>query len=133
MAPVIVAPDPVTLALPYLRTALADDTVTVAAKVPAPRPERLVVLRRAGRTRAVQNILTRPRIDAQVWAANEFDALQLADLVEAHLLAAPGEVAGVSRASLFLGPTPIPDPDDETPRALLTVEWQLKGVQIPES
>ena len=127
MAPVITYPDAVALALPYLRTALADPTVTVAASVPSTRPAKLVYLRRAGGTDRVHHILDRPRIDVQVWHSSEFAALALADLVRAHLLAAPGLVAGVSRASTFLGPTPIPDPESDTPRALLTVEWQVRG------
>lgn len=129
MAPLITFPDAVTLALPYLVSALADPSVTVAASVPNPRPANLVTLRRAGGTERVNGILDRPRIDAQVWAGSEFAALALADLIRGHLLAAPGRVVGVSRASTFLGPTPIPDPESGTPRVLLTVEWQLRGVQ----
>lgn len=129
MTPVITFPDVVTLALPYLRTALNDISITVAAAVPTTRPAKLVTLRRAGGTERVNGILDRPRIDAQVWHTSEFLALQLADIVRAHLLAAPARVAGVSRASTFLGPTPIPDPESGTPRVLLTVEWQIKGVQ----
>lgn len=128
MAEVLIPADPVTLALPYLRTALPGEEIH--ARVPATKPARLVVLRRAGRTRSLHNILTRPRIDAQVWALTDFDALELADEVEAHLLAAPGLVDGVSDATVFLGPTVVPDPDDETPRVLLTVEWQIKASPV---
>jgi hypothetical protein len=129
MAPVIVAQDEVDLAIPYLRTALADDSVTVAGRVPTPRPVRLVVLRRSGQTRALHGILIRPRIDAQVWAANEADAVILGNLVEAHLLAAPGLLDDITDATSFLGPTPIPDGNDDTPRVLLTVTWQVRGTQ----
>lgn len=129
MAPVITFPDSVALALPYLRTALSDVSITVAATVPSPRPAKLVTLRRAGGTERVNGILDRPRIDAQVWHSSEFLALALADTVRAHLLAAPGRVTGVSRAFTFLGPTPIPDPESDSARVLLSVEWQVKGVQ----
>lgn len=128
MTPVLLAADPVTLAVPYLRLALPGEEIH--GRVPSPRPIRLVVLRRSGRTRALHNILTRPRIDAQVWASDDFAALALADEVEAHLLAAPGEVDGVSDASVFLGPTVVADPNDETPRVLLTVEWQIKALPV---
>ena len=128
MTQVLTVPDVVTLALPYLRTALNDVTITVAASVPNPRPAgRLVTLRRAGGTRKVSNIIGVRRIDAQVWASTEFAALQLADTVEAHLLAAPGRVAGVTAASSFLGPVPIPDDASGEKRALLTCTWEIKG------
>lgn len=127
--PVITFPDAVSLALPYVRTLLADPSVTVAAKVPAVRPARLVVLRRAGGTETTRGLQDRPRIDVQAWDKTEFDALALCDRVRAYLRAAPGRVAGVTLASTFLGPTPIPDPDSSTPRALATVEWRLRGTQ----
>jgi hypothetical protein len=129
MVPVVTYPDAVTLALPYLRTALDDSTVTVAASVPNPRPARLVVLRRAGGTDTVSHLLDRPRIDIQAWAATEHDALHLADLARAHLLAAPGRVTGVSRATTFAGPIPIPDDASGAKRALCSVELQVKGQQ----
>lgn len=129
MAPVITYPDAVVLALPYVRTMLADGTITVAASVPNPRPAKLVVLRRAGGLETTQGIQDRPRIDVQAWAATEFAALDLAGRVRSYLLAAPGRVTGVSFASTFLGPTPVPDPDSDTPRALCTVEWWVRGTQ----
>lgn len=133
MAPVIVFPDPVTLGLPYLRTALDDATVTVSGQVPSPRPARLVRLRRAGGLERINGTRDLPRLDAQVWCPDEDDALALAALVRGHLLAAPGLVAGVERARTFAGPFTVPDPDDETPRVLLTVEWQVRGTQAPAS
>lgn len=128
MIPVIVPTDAVIALLPYLRTKLADGT-TVAASIPSPRPTRLVALRRAGGTSTTHNIFDRPRIDAQVWAATEFEAMALAARVRAYLLAAPGRVAGILAATDFLGPTPIPDPDSGQPRVLLTIELQTRGVQ----
>lgn len=129
-APVIVHPDSVALALPYLRTALADVTVTVAASVPAVRPVRLVVVRRVGGLDRTLGIFDRPRLDVQVWAASDFDAQALAQKVRGHLVAAPGRVAGVSAASTFLGPTNIPDDESGAPRCLTTVEWQVRGTQL---
>jgi hypothetical protein len=65
-----------------------------------------------------------------VWDLDEDAALTLAGLVEAHLLAAPGLVAGVTYATSFLGPTATPDPDDDSAaHVLLTVTWQVGGTQ----
>ena len=126
--PVVTFPDIVTALLPHLRTQIAG--VTFAASVPNPRPTGpLVTLRRAGGTDRVNGIYDRPRIDVQVWHSSEFSALALAAQVRAHLLAAPGRVAGVSRASTFTGPIPIPDESSDQPRVLLTVELQIKGAQ----
>lgn len=140
LPPVITFPDPVMLALPYLRGLVTDfyvdlyvDTYTggivVAARVPNPRPAAFVMLRRAGGVDRVRGIFDRPRIDAQIWHTSEHAAFSLAAFVRAQLLAAPGRVAGISHASTFLGPTPIPDPDSGQARVLLTIEWQIRGVQ----
>lgn len=127
--PVITFPDVVTTLLPYLRAAIPD--VTFAASVPSPRPVGpLVTLRRAGGVDRANGIYDRPRIDAQIWHSSEFLAFALAALVRAHLLAAPGRVAGVSYASTFTGPLAIPDELSGQPRILLTVELQIKGVQL---
>lgn len=133
MAPVIVVPDVVTLALPYVRDMLGDGSITVAASVPKVRPAKLVTLRVAGGGERLQGILGLPRIDAVCWRSTEFDALALAEAVRAILRAAPGRVPGVSRAATFAWPFPVPDPASGNPRALTTVTWQIKGVQIPES
>lgn len=127
--PIIVPVDIVTALLPYLRTKLADGTVTVAASIPNPRPVRLVSLRRSGGTTTTRNIFDRPRIDAQVWAATEFEVMALAARVRGYLLGSPGRVTGVVAASDFLGPTPIPDPDSGAARVLLSIELQTRGTQ----
>lgn len=133
MAPVIQIPDVVALALPYVRDMLGDDSVTVAASVPKIRPAKLVTLRLAGGGERLHGILGLPRIDAVCWRSTEFDALAMAEEVRAILRAAPGRVAGVSRASTFAWPFPAPDPASGNPRALATVEWQVKGIQLPDS
>lgn len=140
LPPVITFPDPVMLALPYLRTLLADTYsdvyastytggIIVAARVPNPRPPVLVTLRRAGGVERVNGIFDRPRIDAQIFHTSEHAAFALAAFVRAQLLAAPGRVDGISHASTFLGPTPIPDPLSGQARVLLTVTWQIRGIQ----
>lgn len=133
MAPLITFPDVVALALLYVRTMLADASITVAATVPATRPTKLVTLRLAGGSDRLHGILARPRIDAVCWRSTEFDALALAERVRSILRAAPGRVDGVSASSTFAFPFPAPDPASGNPRALTTVQWQVRGLQLPES
>jgi hypothetical protein len=124
-APVVTFPDIVTSLLPYLRAQIA--SVTFAASVPNPRPTgALVTLRRSGGVES-SPVTDRPRVDAQVWHTSEFNAFALAAQVRAHLIAAPGRVAGIYKATTFLGPTPVPDPDSSQPRVLFTVEFILRG------
>lgn len=130
--PLVVYPDPVKVALDYLRPALAarDEPAaagtTVTARIPNPRPTGpLVVLRAAGGTSPYLSA-DRPRLDVQVWHSDEYHAAALAQLVRGLLLAMPGE-GPVRRVADFLGPTPIPDPESGQPRYLFTVEITLRG------
>jgi hypothetical protein len=132
MDPIILYPDPVELALPYLRDLLGSDAA-VHGRIPNPRPAYLVHIRRAGGVPTARNVADRPRVDAQVWAPTDPECVELAGRVLAYLLAAPGRVDGVSFARAFLGLTPIPDPDTGSPRILLTVEWQIRGSEAEVS
>lgn len=140
LLPLVVYPDPVTVALPWLREVMptrvepyAQGTV-VAAAFPAPtdtdrrQPGRdypVVVLRPAGGTSPVLSV-DRPRLDAQVWHRDEFSAQALAQLVRGllHQLVGRGPVRSVRD---FSGPTPVPDPESGQPRFLLTVELTVRG------
>lgn len=138
--PVVIQPDPVAEALRFLRPALAERAEPYAAgtlvrsSVPSQRPKDeqtgellpLVVLRPAGGVSQVLSV-DKPRLDAQVWHRNEFDAAALAQLVRGLLRSMPG--AGAVRAvSDFTGPVPVPDPESGQSRYLLTVELTTRGV-----
>jgi hypothetical protein len=123
--PLIVFPDVVPDLIAGLQSELGA-AVKVAGRVPRPRPATpLVVLRRAGGVET--GIVDRPRIDAQVWHDDEPAATALAGRVRTWLLGTPGRVVGVRAASTFSGLIPIPDPESQQERVLLTVELAVRG------
>lgn len=129
--PLVVYPDAVTVALNFLRPALAARTepeaagVTLHARVPTPRTLPFVLVRAAGGVISTATI-DRPRVDVQVWHRDEFNAAALAQLTRGllHTMTGRGPVRGVRD---FLGPTPVPDPESGNARYLLTVEMTLRG------
>lgn len=116
----------------YLRTALTAraesyaQSVDVGTRKPTTFTPPVVAVRRAG---GLSDAITidRPRLDVQVWHTDDAKAHDLAQLCRALLFAMPG-TGGVIRVRDFLGPTPIPDPDTQSPRYLFTVELHMRGV-----
>lgn len=108
----------------YLRGALVDRTEPYAQnvkfdrKVPNPRPSRLVVVRRDGGN--VSGVFDRPRVALDVWADSEQNATDLASLIVALALDAPGS-AGCVRVSHLSGPNSVADPSGQ-PRRLALIE-----------
>lgn len=126
----ILFPDAELWAINYERAALAARTesyksgVVVSNTVPTTRPPRLVTIRRDGGS--VRGVFDRPRFGVNVWAATEKDAADLAALVSALFLQAPGDGVCVSIRQLS-GPSPIADAQ---PRRYMTFEAQLRGVPL---
>ena len=119
-------PDAQLVVVEYLRVLL--DPVPVGTRVPNPRPDRLVTLRRAGGVRGA--VVDRPRLDFFAWAQADEDAQDLIGAVRRHLAAMPGlrgevRVTGVAE---FAGPVPAPDESGQ-PRWLATWEIALRGVR----
>jgi hypothetical protein len=116
----------------YLRDALALRSeafltgVEIGTRKPADFDGKFVMVRRAG---GVSDAITvdHPRVDVQVWHNRDQDAHDLAQLCRALLFAMPG-TGGVIRVRDFLGPTPIPDPETQSPRYLFTVELAMCGI-----
>lgn len=108
----------------YLRGALVGRTEPYAQgvkfdrKVPNPRPDRLVVVRRDGGN--VRGVFDRPRVALDVWAKTEQDATDLARLVVALALEAPG-ADGCTRVQHLSGPNSVADPSGQ-PRRLALIE-----------
>lgn len=96
----------------------------VSNAVPPTRPARLVTIRRDGGS--VAGVFDRPRFGVNVWAENEKDAADLARLVSALFLQAPGDGVCVSLRQLS-GPSPIPDAQ---PRRYMTFEATLRGTPL---
>ena len=108
----------------YLRGALADRTETYATgvkfdrKVPNPRADRMVIVRRDGGN--VSGLLDRPRVAFDVWAKTEQDATNLAALIVALAFEAPG-TEGCVRVQHLSGPNSVADPSGQ-PRRLALIE-----------
>jgi hypothetical protein len=129
-------PSAVLLAVQWLRTALPLATghdVAVHAKVPNPRPAGpMVVVRRTGGL-PDSAYRDRPRLDLQCWDEDEHAAEDLAGWAHAVMLQAKNQLVNgvrIGRTDTFLGPYVNPDPASSAPRYLLTVEWQVPGVQL---
>lgn len=108
----------------YLRGALVGrpepyaQGVKFDRKVPNPRPDRLVIVRRDGGN--VSGAFDNPRVALDVWAKTEQDATNLASLIVALALEAPG-TNGCTRVSHQSGPNAVADPSGQ-PRRLCLIE-----------
>lgn len=122
-APVVVWPDVTMLAANHLAGLL---DVPVSARVPRPRPDEFVVLRRVGGPR--RNALTDDaRLDVQVWAPSDARAVAIAQQARRHLAEMPQHVDQVRQFTEDAGPTLIPDAPSDVPRVLLTVVLSVRG------
>lgn len=118
-------PDAELVVVEYLRPLL--DPVPVGLRVPNPRPDRFVTLRRVGGT--ADRIIDTARIDVFAWALTDQDAHDMAMTIRRYLAAMPGTRSGnvrVIRVEEF-GSLPAPD-DSNQPRWLVTDDISLRGV-----
>lgn len=108
----------------YLRGALVGrlesyaQNVKFDRKVPNPRPARFVVVRRDGGN--VAGLFDRPRVALDVWSDTEQNANDLAALLVALALEAPGTTSCVKVRHLS-GPNSVADPSGQ-PRRLSLIE-----------
>lgn len=124
-------PDAELWATGYLRGALAARTEPYAANVGVANDKskttqvRKVVVRRDGGPQ--RGLFDFPRLAVRVWADVEQEASDLARLVQALLVVSPGN-GPVVRAVILSGPQGIPD--DSQPQKYLSVELQIRGVNL---
>lgn len=108
----------------YLRGALVGRAEPYAQgvyfdrRVPTERRDRMVIVRRDGGN--VSGAFDRPRVALDVWAKTEQDATNLAALVIALALEAPG-TNGCTRVTHLSGPNDVADPSGQ-PRRLSLIE-----------
>lgn len=132
MAEVIVFPDVEAWAVGYLRSALAAraesyaQNVVVGTRVPAPRADRMVVVRRDGGPR-LDLVREAARLAVRVWAGTEADCADLAALVRGLLWAAPGD-GPVVKVDDLAGPSPVEDESGQ-PLRFFTVEITTRGAE----
>jgi hypothetical protein len=131
--PVIVFPDVELWACDYLKTALAArpesfaDTVYVGVKVPDPRRDRMVIVRRDGGPR-LDTVREAARLGVRVWATSEQDATDLARLVRALMWMAP-DGSPVCRVNDLSGPSPVAD-ESKQPLRFFSLELIVRGAPL---
>lgn len=101
----------------------------VSTKVPTPRPEAFVRVRRVGGTRP-NRITDSSTVVVECWASDPVVASDLGRLTHAHVFALPGESYDgdfVRRVREVGGLQSFPDPVSETPRYQFTVQIDTRG------
>ncbi|MPZ27544.1 MAG: hypothetical protein GEV12_14325 [Micromonosporaceae bacterium] len=120
-------PDVVALLRTYLLPIV--DPVEVVSRVPLPRPDQLVQIRRVGGTE-LRPVRDQPRVDVFCWAATDPAAWTLADLVRRSVHALAGTVLlgpTVYRVDETLGPRSLDDPPTGTPRVWMTFSVSVRA------
>lgn len=129
MTEAIVFPDVEALLVRYLPPLLG---VGASTRVPNPRPDSFVVVRRVGGTRP--NVITDvPVVVVECWAKTDVAASDLARLARAYVGAlAQSDVGGdyVRRVREVAGPQSYPDPASSSPRYQMTVQIDTRGVPL---
>jgi len=99
--------------------------VTVATKIPNPRTNRMVIVRRDGGGH-LDAVREAPRLGINVFAASDVEAVNLARLVAALLWASP-DGNPVVRVQITGGPYAVADTDSTQSRYYITAELISKG------
>lgn len=132
-APAVLFPDTKSWAISYLSSALAArpeavaSGVTVAGKVPATMPARLVTIRDDGGPRS-SAVTKRVSLGVNVWAGTDQDAAGLAALVAALLEDSSGKGAVVAHLSTS-GPVEAVEASGK-PHRYLSVDLSVRGTAL---
>lgn len=130
--PAVIFPDVKAWATGYVRAALAlraesfASSVTVASRVPDPRPARLVTIRDDGGARSA--VTKTVSLGVNVWAANEKDCGDLAALVVAILEASAGAGSVVAHSSTS-GPVEVVESSGQ-PHRYASVDLVVRGTAL---
>jgi len=127
---VIVFPDAEALAVTYLKAKMPG--VTVATKVPNPRPSKLIKVTRVGGSKLRLNADS-PVLAFECWGSTTVEASDLAKYARAYVNAMAGEKVNgvwVYKVREVGGPANFPDPDSDSPRYQFSVAIDTKGVAL---
>lgn len=130
----VVFPDVELWVCTYLRGVLATrpesyaSTAYVGNKVPNPRHDRMVVVRRDGGPR-LDVVREAARLTIRTWATTEQEAANLARLVRALMWAAP-DGDPVCRVTDLSGPSPVAD-ESGKPVRVFVLELIVRGEPLP--
>lgn len=129
--PRVAFPDVVEVLVGWLRDELELYALgaTVVARIPNPRPARMVFVRRIGGVR--RDIVTdEPTLTVEAWAPTDADAYDLCQAARTIVHDARGRVLSgvrVARVTELAGPASLPDPDSDLPRYTVTVTVAVRG------
>lgn len=127
---VIVFPDAEALAVTYLKAKMTG--VTIATKVPDPRPSKLIKVTRVGGSKLRLNADS-PVLAFECWGSTSVEASDLAKYARAYVDAMSGETVNgvwVFKVREVGGPAYFPDPDTDSPRYQFSVAIDTKGVAL---
>lgn len=122
---VLVAPDPVKLALSYF----SEHGVNATKNRPNPVTGDIVTIRRIGGGTVEMGIVDQPWLYVEALAATDEDAADLGALAWGLLMSMRGEVIdGVQcyDATPISGPADMPDADAQQPRVVMTAQLSLR-------
>ena len=131
MGEVIPFPDATAVVVRFLarQFAATDAPVPVGTRVPNPRPERFVLVRRVGGHRATL-VTDAARLAVEAWDSSPANAADLAERCRSWLHAMAGTVQDdvpVYVVGDVGGPADLPDPLSDQPRYTFTVEVTVRG------
>lgn len=132
----VLFPDAAGVAIDYLRAELEarDDGATVEPRIPLPRPERFVTVRRSGGTKA--NIVQDgPLLIFEAWGDAEEDAQDLAQLCRALMQKTQGTVVdavSIGHVTEVGGVVSLPDPRSDQARYTFVLRVLMRGASLEE-
>ncbi|SDP09205.1 hypothetical protein SAMN04515671_2918 [Nakamurella panacisegetis] len=134
-AEILVAPDPIAVAVQYLAAEFAarELPVTVAGRIPNPRPARLIRVAVTGGPGRVSLVVASPILTFDCWAESDPAASDLASLVAALVLAMPDRYTGPAvlySATELSFPAEQPDPDTGSPRYVWSAQVAMRAQAI---
>lgn len=128
---VITFPDATLAVVNFLNGSFVDrgETAVVGTLIPNPLPERLVVVRRIAGVRQGL-VVDLPQLSVEVWAPDESDAHDLAQLVRALIYSMTGitfEGVVVYRVTEVAGPALFRDGETDRPRFVASYQVGVRG------
>lgn len=121
-------PDIVALLRAYLLP-IVGGGIPIASRVPSPRPDRWLQIRRIGGTQQ-RPVRDQPRVDVLAWALTDPEAWALAEQVRRAVHALQGTTLlgpVVYRVDEFLGPRQFDDTEAGRPRVMATYSISVRA------
>jgi hypothetical protein len=129
--PTLIFPDVVALAITEINAQLPPMGFSAEAfnRVPSPRPERFVIVQRAGGTR-VTVVTEAAQLAMQAWGQSVHEAEDVAQAVRSVIFSMAHRMIGsvpIYRVDDVGGPAEVTDPLSDQPMATLTLAVHVRG------